>query len=149
VKSSLTSEKLLAEYLENQDRKDTRLRKEKIDYIKFLSFSVLSSCSLVPIQICAYELENIGLANISVTNTLLTIGDFCANIIMVFLFDKIQRRKSLILFNSLIWTLALVLLVVSLLWKSSTVRIFNMCISFLMKPLALMAFTFTNLFLGT
>lgn len=148
IQSSQNSEKLLAEYIKNQDRKETKLQKKRIDYIKFLCFSILSSCSLIPIQICIYELENIGLANISLTNTFLTISDFTANIIMIIIFDKLQRRKGLILFNSLAWLISILLFVVSLLWKSSGVRIFNMFLSSLFKPCVLLAFTFTNLFLG-
>ena len=143
----LTSEQLLESFDEKKEETKASGSKKKVDLKKFACFSVLVSCSLIPVQIGIYELENLGLENLSVTNTILTVGSFCSNVLMIFIFDKLQRRKGLMLFNGIVCVLGAVLFFTSLVWKGAGVRVFNMVICFFLKPTADMAFILTNLFL--
>jgi hypothetical protein len=125
-------------------------RKKKFqESVKNLIFcSFLSVLSLYPLLISTYELENIGLSNIELTSTIMTIGDLTSNIVFILILDKIPRKRGLIYINVFLFFFSFVLFITNLVWSNSGQKIFNTVIAFFAKGLIVSNFILTLMFTG-
>ena len=147
-KNSKDSEPLLPTDSEkiNQIARPVYSRRQLI--IKMILCSLLNTLCFYPLRVGTYELEYLGLDNISLTSTIITIGDLVTNSFLVVTMDHLPRKRGLIHVNLLLFVFSCALLIGGLTWKGSGLKIFNMVFVVLAKSMVLASFNLSGLFIG-
>jgi cation transport ATPase len=143
-------ETLVPKKKEQDEEKKAEEKKKRNDYIKKLvCFSVIQSLFFIGLRMNAIALQDIGLDNIVYTSLILIASDFITNFIILYFFEKLERKKySLIIFMCMS-IICGCLFIISLSTDYTKTRVINLILAFLFKAFMLLGMIMTLLFTST